>query len=130
MYQIITEIYVDGKREMDSVYTKIYSKRGFAERNARSSSYTVKTEDGRTIKRRAYVRPVLNPVTREEAKAAYCKSKHVYVDDKYGQAMLTPSGHYGSHAPAEVLFYRSIEQNAGCDYDGNFYVEFEKEMIK
>ena len=126
MYQIVTETYVDGKREMDSIYTKTYISRAWAERNARGSSYTVKTEDGRTIKRRAYVRPVLNPVTKEEAKAAYCKSENVYVDGEYGQTMLTPSGHYGSHAPSDVLFYRSIEQNAGCDYDGNFYVEFEK----
>ena len=125
MFQIITETYVDGKREMDSVYTKIYKRKGAAERNARSSCYSCVTEDGRTIERTAYVRGYLDLVEREIAKEAYIKCKRIWIDGKYGQIRLPNSWEYGSHAPAEQLFWRSVEQTVSYWYDGNFYIEDE-----
>lgn len=121
MYQVIIRTWVDGERQMDSVYTKMYAKRGFAERKAKELTW----EKG-DVRREGYVRPVLKMVTKEEAKKAYCHSKHVYVDWEYGQELLTPSGWYGSHAPAEELFYRGVDNLVGYGKwnEVNYYVEF------
>ena len=123
MYQIVTEIRVNGKREMDSIFPKIYVRKRAAERNAKGSSFTSVASDGRTIETKCYVRGLLRPVTKEEAKDAYCKCKRIWIDGKYGHVQLTPSGHYGSHAPAWELFYRSVEQSGGYYYEGNYYIE-------
>ena len=117
-YQVVIQMQIDGKREMDSIYPKLYTKKGYADRKA--EELTGSFDDNR-INKRAYVRVLPNPATEEEAKEAYCKNREVWIDDKYGQVKLTPSGWYSSHAPAEELFYRSC----GYGYDGNYYVEIE-----
>lgn len=124
MYQVIIRTWVDGERQTDSVYTKMYAKRGFAERKAKEYIREYRTDHH--VKQEAYVRPVLKMVTKEEAKRAYCQDKPVYVDNKYGQELLTPSGWYGSHAPEEELFYRSVNAEIGWTKKGNtnYYVEF------
>lgn len=124
MYQVIIRTWVDGERQMDSVYTKMYAKRGFAERKAKEYIREYRTDHH--VKQEAYVRPVLKMVTKEEAKRAYCRDKSVYVGNKYGQELLTPSGWYGSHAPAEELFYRGVDNLVGYGKwnEVNYYVEF------
>ena len=116
MYQVIVQTWVNGVRDNDMVLTKIYQKKGFANRKAKEYNVT----NGH-INRKAYVRKLLNPVTKEEAKIAYCKCKPVWKDGEYGQIKLMESGAYGSHASIEELFYRS----AGAYYNGNFYVEID-----
>ena len=125
MYQVITETIVDGKRDMDSVSTKIYSKKGFAKRNAKRNTYTLTTPYGTVVERRSYVVGILTPVSIDDAKDAYCKCKSVWVDGEYGKQRIPNSWEYGSHAPAEELFCRSIEQSVGYRYNGNYYVEME-----
>lgn len=128
MYQIVTETRVNGKREMDSIYTKIYIRKGAAERNAKGSCYSHRTDDGKIVDRKSYVRGLLRPVTENEAKDAYCKGKRIWIDGEYGQVKITPSYEYGSHAPAEELFYRGVCHCRGyyMEYDGNYYIEDEK----
>ena len=87
MYQVITEVTVDGRREMDSVFPKIYVRKGAAERNAKGGSRTGITSDGKTITTKCYVRGVLHPETEQEAKAAYCHSRNVWVDCQYGHVI-------------------------------------------
>ena len=123
MYQVVTEIRVDGKREMDMVHAKIYSGKGWAKRCAEEWTLTHKTCDDHVMEKKSYVRGLLHPVSKEEAKDAYCKCKRIWIDGKYGHVQLTPSGHYGSYAPAWELFYRSVEQSGGYYYEGNYYIE-------
>lgn len=127
MYQIITETRINGIREMDSVYTKTYKRRSYAEKNARGSCCSFITEDGRSVEKKAYVRGFLFCLNnREIAKEAYCQGMRIWVDGKYGQIRLPNSWEYGSHAPAFELFNRSVEQVVGYGYEGNFYVEDER----
>lgn len=116
MYQVIMKIFSNGKRDVDSISSNIYLKRGWAERAAKR--LTVKNG---AFERKCYVRGLLRPVTMDEAKSAYCKSKNVWVDGTYGQEKLMSSGCYGSHAPAEELFHRSV----GYGYKGGYYLEDE-----
>lgn len=128
MYQVVTEVRIDGKREMDSVFHKVYVHKGAAERNASRSTLTTKTDDGKVMEIKTYVRGFLNPVGRKEAKEAYCHGKRIWIDGKYGQEKIRSSGEYGSHAPAEELFYRSVMHHDGYyhQYNGNYYIEYEK----
>lgn len=126
MYQVVTEITVDGKREIDMVHAKIYSKKGWAKRAAKDWTLTHKICDDRTMEKKSYVRGFLQPATKEEAKKAYCKCKRIWIDSQYGHERLRNSWEYGSHASAEELFYRSIEQTGGYGYDGNYYIEYEE----
>ena len=128
MYQIITETYINGIREMDSVYTKTYKRRSYAEKNARGSNCSFVTEDGRSVEKKAYVRGLLRCLNnnREFANHLYCQGRRIWVDGKYGQVRLPNSLEYGSHAPAFELFNRSVEQVVGYRYEGNFYVEDER----
>lgn len=126
MYQVITEIIVDGKREMDSIFPKVYVRKKAAERNA--TSHTGVRNDGKKIETKCYVRGFLHPTTEQEAKDAYCKGKSVWVDGEYGQVKVTPSWEYGSHASKSELFYRGVYHCRGyyCDdYKGNYYIEEE-----
>ena len=116
VYQVIIETWVDGVREEDRVLAKTYEKKGFAERKAKKC-----VEVNPHIVRKAYVRPLLNKVTEEEAKNSYCHGKPVYIDCEYGKREMPPSHLYGSHAPASELFYRS----RGWGYKGNYYLEAE-----
>lgn len=127
MYQVITEIRINGNRDMDRVFNKIYKRKKAAERNAKDGCYTTTTVDGKTMEVKTYVRGLLRPVSEQEAKMAYCKGKNIWVDCKYGQTKLTPSGWYSSHAPATELFYREVNHSQGyyCEYDGNYYIEDE-----
>ena len=125
MFQIITETYIDGERQIDMVYSKIYKRLGAATRNVKGSSYVTNTDDGRRIERIAYVRGFLNPVDADEAKEAYVRCRRIWIDSKYGKIRLMNSWEYGSHAPASELFWRSVEQVGGYGYDSNFYVEDE-----
>ena len=53
---------------------------------------------------------VLSETSLEEAKIEYCKGTAVFVlDDDGDWRQLAPSWIYGSHAPSEELFYRSLE---------------------
>lgn len=53
-------------------------------------------------------------ITREEAKNMYCKGKNVYISTNNRTHWKLPASYeYGSHAPAEELFYRSIPQYEG-----------------
>lgn len=126
MYQIITETRVNGNREMDSVSTKIYSKKGFAERSARNNSGSFTTPDGKLVERKAYVRGFLNPASQEEAKVAYYRCKSIWIDGKYGHVKIRNSWEYGSHAPAAELFYRSVSNASYYGYKGNYYIEYER----
>lgn len=56
----------------------------------------------------------LDVLTEDEAKERYCHGKSVYYE-RGGASVrkMTPSWDYGSHAPCEVLFYRTIEQSGG-----------------
>ncbi len=48
------------------------------------------------------------------AKDLYCRGRSVYITtDKRSLFRLPASYEYGSHAPAEELFYRSIPDNEG-----------------
>ena len=125
MFQIITETYVDGERQIDMVYSKIYKRRGAAARNAKGSSCVIKTLDGRTMEKVAYVRGFLNPVNADEAKEAYVRCRRIWIDSKYGKIRLMNSWEYGSHVPASELFWRSVEKAGGYGYNGNFYIEDE-----
>lgn len=66
---------------------------------------------------------IFKSITKEEAKNLYCKCRVIYV--KYNNEMrkIRESGEYGSHAPIEVLFYRSI----GYYKDLDFYTEWSPE---
>ena len=125
MYEVIVEINMDGKKIGEMKCEKPYLKKGYAERKAKKLTGTVYDTNLGKLDRRGYVRGVLHQVTEEEAKRFYCKNKDVWVDGKYGQVRLTPSGDYGSHASAAELFYRSIHQTQEfyCDYKGNYYIE-------
>jgi len=127
MYQIITQTWINEKRQMDSVGAKIYKKRGFAERKAKEIEIDYITSRDHHIVRKSYVRKTLIPVTEERAKKMYCRSHNVYVDGEYGKELVTPAGWYGSHAPAAELFYRGINHCRGYykEYDGNYYIEDE-----
>lgn len=128
MYQIVKEIRVDGKREADSIYPKIYVRKGPAERYARGRYGAYRTDDGKIVEWKSYVRGFLRPVTEDEAKTAYCKGRRIWVDDEYGQTRIRASWEYGSHAPDEELFYRGVCHCRGYyrKYDGNYYIEDEK----
>lgn len=53
-------------------------------------------------------------ITQEEAKILYCNSLSIYVTTEQRDLWkLPPSYEYGSHAPIEDLFYRSVPQNEG-----------------
>ncbi len=116
MYQVVIETMINGKRETDRVRPYIYSKKGFAERAARKDTYSFSTTDGRTVEFRAYVRGLLRPVSKANARAAYCSSRRIWVDGKYGQVCIARASECG-------LFDRSIEQSVGCNYEGNYYIE-------
>lgn len=119
MYQVITEIRVDGKREMDMIQPKIYTRKGWAKRCADDATLTHKCCNDNTMEKKSYVRGVLRLASEEEAKTAYCKCKHIWIDGEYGQEKIRNSWEYGSHAPASELFYRSC----GYGYNGNYYIE-------
>ena len=121
MYQVIVETRINGVRDNDMVLTKMYSARGWAIRKANEYNGVTRGYNGNYIDRKAYVRKLLKPVTKAEAKAAYCKCEPVWKDGEYGQIKLMESGAYGSHASIEELFHRS----AGDYYNGNFYVEID-----
>ena len=124
MYQIVTETIVNGKRCLDSLSTKLYAKKGNAERVAKNRCYTTISPTGETVEYHSYVRGILTTVTVEEAKAAYRRCQHVWIMGKYGNVMLTPSGYYGSHASQDELFWRSVHTVAPVyDYVGDFYIE-------
>lgn len=53
-------------------------------------------------------------ITEKEAKTMYCKCENVYVStDARSLWKLPASYEYGSHAPKEELFYRSIPEYEG-----------------
>lgn len=53
-------------------------------------------------------------VTEAEAKESYCNGLQIYVSTDKREFVKVPcSGDYGSHAPAEQLFYRSIPKGEG-----------------
>lgn len=53
-------------------------------------------------------------ITKDEAKIAYCKGDDVYVStDKRKYWKMPASYDYGSHAPIETLFHRSIPNLEG-----------------
>jgi hypothetical protein len=53
-------------------------------------------------------------ITHEEAKKAYCNGYSVYITtDRRKEWRIPASYEYGSHAPAEVLFARSIPTGEG-----------------
>lgn len=118
MYQVVIETMINGKREIDRVRPYVYSKKGFAERAARKDTYSFSTTDGRIVEFRAYVRGLLRPVSKANARAAYNSLllKRIWVDGKYGQVCIARASECG-------LFDRSIEQSVGCNYEGNFYIE-------
>ncbi len=122
MYQIITQTWINGDRKADSIYPKVYAKKGFAERRAKSLEF--KSDH---ITKKAYARKLPIWVSEEKAKEVYCKGRNVYVDGNYGIELLTPAGWYGSHAPATELFYRGVNHCCGYykQYDGNYYIEDE-----
>lgn len=54
-------------------------------------------------------------ITEDEAKKIYCNGENVYIcNNKRKYWKLPKSYEYGSHAPVEQLFYRSIPR-----YEGN-----------
>ena len=124
MYQVITQVYVNGTRQQDEVFNKIYKRLNWARRQATEKTETT-SADGRKIEFRSYVRGVLNPVSREEAKSAYVKCKRIWIDNEFGQVKIPNSWEYGSHAPAEELFGRSVSKCGGYWDNGNFYIEDE-----
>lgn len=132
MYQIITQTWINGERKPDSVGQKFYKKKGFAERKAKELATDIITMKGHHIVTKHYVRKELCPVTEEFAKIMYCKSCNVYVDGEYGIELLTPSGWYGSHAPALELFYRGANHCRGYykEYDGEYYVECDDILLR
>lgn len=70
-------------------------------------------------------------ITKEEAKERYCYGNCIYIctdDGKYEYWKMPASYDYGSHAPAEQLFYRSIPW--GKDWkkvEARFFIE-EKDL--
>lgn len=125
MFEVIIETRVNGERRYDSIIDKRYKSRKCAVNRAEKETRKINV-DGNIIERRAYVREELIVVSEDKAKEKYCHSYPVYIDGEYGKIMLTPSWHYGSHAPAEELFYRSIHKFADYDYKGNYYIEREE----
>lgn len=119
MYQVVIKTFVNDERQMDTVYPKVYKNRGWAERKAKELR---KSKDVVYV----YVRGCLHPVSKEEAKSAYCHCRPVWVDGQYGQEKIRPSGEYGSHAPAEELFHTSVDAAIGWWKHGDttYYVEF------
>ena len=64
-------------------------------------------------------------ITETEAKEIYCSGNQIYVTTDQKELFKVPcSGDYGSHAPAEVLYYRSVPKNEG---NVKFFIE-EKEL--
>lgn len=60
-------------------------------------------------------------ITEIEAKEIYCKGLQIYVSTDKRDFVKNPcSGDYGSHAPAEQLFYRSIPKGEG---DNRYYIK-------
>lgn len=119
MYQIVVNYWINGKREKDSLCPNIYKYRKTAERKAKDLFTDSITILGDHLTRKAYVRNMLIPATEEEAKVAYCKCNSIWINTPYGIEKIRSSWEYGSHAPAEELFYRSC----GYGYDGNYYIE-------
>lgn len=67
------------------------------------------TETTATIEAKKYTE-----ITEAEAKEIYCKGLQIYVSTYKRNFVRVPcSGEYGSHAPAEQLFYRSIPKGEG-----------------
>lgn len=53
-------------------------------------------------------------ITREEAKELYCKGNNIYICNNSRKYWKLPASYeYGSHAPAEELFSRSIPFGEG-----------------
>lgn len=59
-------------------------------------------------------------ITKEEATSLYCKGENIYITTSGGEIWkgrtlwkLPASAEYGSHAPAEELFYRGIPNYEG-----------------
>lgn len=53
-------------------------------------------------------------ITKEEAKQRYICSQRVYLSNERRTLWpMTPAGYYGSHAPLEELFYRTIPWGEG-----------------
>lgn len=125
MWNVIIETYVNGKREMDGIYPKIYFKRGFAVRKAVENSYTFRSINGDIIEKDGYIRKYLKPVDYITAKETYCNGYDVYIDGKYGKDLLPRCWEYSSHADPSELFHRSIEQMGGYEYDGNYYIAYD-----
>ena len=58
-------------------------------------------------------------ITKEEAKQRYICSQRVYLSNERRTLWeMTPAGYYGSHAPLEELFYRTIPWGEG---ESTFY---------
>lgn len=58
-------------------------------------------------------------ITEAEAKEEYCNGRNVYVsNDKRNYWKIPSSYEYGSHAPAEELFNRSVPKYEG---ENTFY---------
>ena len=125
MYQVTIYTWENDKRIDDMVLTKIYVKKGCAINKARRCFKSFPSSNGGTIVQQAIVTGVLIPVSENKAKETYCKCKSVYVDGKYGKERLRDSVSYGSHASIEELFYRSLHDYYGYNYNGNFYIEEE-----
>lgn len=126
MYQVVTEMWIDGKREMDSICTKIYVRKRWAERQAHENTGVFKICDDRLMEKKSYVRGMLRPVSMLEARSAYCKCRRIWIDGDYGQIKIPNSWEYGSHASAEELFHRSVNQSGGYGYNGNYYIEYKE----
>ena len=53
-------------------------------------------------------------ITKEQALEEYCKGQSVYVSTNIrSEWRLPPSYFFGSHAPVEDLFYRSVRELLG-----------------
>ena len=56
-------------------------------------------------------------IQESEAKDIYCKVLQIYTSDNGTDFNKVPcSGDYGSHAPAETLFYRSVHKTENTRY--------------
>ena len=123
MYSIYSKLYVNGIYAGESVSTKTYTKKGNADRIASSKLWKddFYNDNGEHIVKKSYVTKCLNVVPEEIAKQVFCKSKNVYIMGAEGLEQLFPGAWYGSHAPLEELFYRSV----GDGYAGSYLVEYD-----